>query len=183
MISKQYYHIFQNFYTLILAMAQTQYEYYDQTYNYDLDSYESTSFGNESDYYEAAPVVVVEEIATPEETAPQQKKNKNKEKTTYNAGTDASYAAASTYDAGATTGGSTYGATGGYDAPKGLSCWKCHADSFELCQSSGYLQTCQSNEVIWKFGCLLEFKDKETYCFFRKTFFNQIFNFKQLLLF
>lgn len=48
-----------------------------------------------------------------------------------------------------------YGA--GYDDGTGLHCWTCHADSFDLCGSSGHLQKCQHNEE----SCELEIRERK----------------------
>lgn len=149
---------------------------YADTYSYDL--------GVASDYYED---VAKENVAKEKAYyAPAQQSvyadnggYEQPEKSTFNAATDSSYDATSTYEAGAASSASNYGdnegyekpqktnynaatdasyadlvpydagAAGGYQTPYGISCWNCHADSFELCQESGYLQTCQANEVIF----------------------------------
>lgn len=149
------------------AVAQTEYNYYNNNYEYsntnyeydttyDLDGYSPTGFGNETDVMEGA--------------VPQQKKQKNKAKgqakdaSSYNEGKQAklyvswklyffSESASAGYGsaAPASTGyGSTEAASAGYGekAPL-LKCWNCHADSFDLCEQTGYLQTCQENEVYW----------------------------------
>merc|ERR1712037_732071 len=46
-----------------------------------------------------------------------------------------------------------------YPAPTGLTCWRCDADSFELCESSGSVQTCQPNEG----SCELEIRERNGY--------------------
>lgn len=43
----------------------------------------------------------------------------------------------------------------------GLSCWKCNADSFELCQSSGYVEKCHSNQQV----CELEIRERMGYIY------------------
>lgn len=148
------------------AVAQTEYNYYNNNYEYsntnyeydttyDLDGYSPTGFGNETDVMEGA--------------VPQQKKQKNKAKgqakdaSSYNEeSASAGYGSA----APASTGyGSTEAASAGYGekAPL-LKCWNCHADSFDLCEQTGYLQTCQENEE----SCELEIRE-------RKGFVLQIF--------
>ena len=50
-----------------------------------------------------------------------------------------------------------YQATGGtYQAPAyGLTCWKCNADSFDLCEKRGYEEKCQPNQEV----CELEIRN------------------------
>lgn len=48
----------------------------------------------------------------------------------------------------------------GYQAP-GLSCWKCNADSFDLCEKRGYEEKCQSNEQV----CELEIRERMGYIY------------------
>jgi len=138
------------------AVAQTEYNYYNNNYEYsntnyeydtttyELDGVTPTGFGNETDVMEGAP---------------EQKKNKNKNKgqakeiyngdtTSYDEGDTNTYAAEAT---------NTYAAA--YDEPKALKCWKCHADSFDLCEQTGYLQTCQDNEE----SCELEIRERKGY--------------------
>ncbi|CAG5077589.1 Oidioi.mRNA.OKI2018_I69.PAR.g8763.t1.cds [Oikopleura dioica] len=46
-----------------------------------------------------------------------------------------------------------------YPAATGLQCWRCDADSFELCESTGSVQTCQANEG----SCELEIRERNGY--------------------
>ena len=52
-----------------------------------------------------------------------------------------------------------YQATNTYQAPAyGLSCWKCNADSFDLCEKRGYEEKCQPNQEVCELEIRIVFK-------------------------
>jgi len=58
--------------------------------------------------------------------------------------------------------GQQYPAAGTYQAPAyGLSCWKCNADSFDLCEKRGYEEKCQPNQEV----CELEIRERMGYIY------------------
>ena len=57
-----------------------------------------------------------------------------------------------------------YQATNTYQAPAyGLSCWKCNADSFDLCEKRGYEEKCQPNQEVCELEIRIVFKINSTF--------------------